>query len=285
MKKICVLLLTILTLLLTSCGEDTTRLAKDEFSKYYNGRNEVVLNYLDNLYFENYILSLSDLIEKSEFNNGLIIKQDKFFFSTSTENSMYDFTLNIYEANLQGTNVKMIFSKDGYKTHPWVYAIDEMFYVEFYSNNAFDLKSKLIDKYTISTRIYENVASGEDCSLSDYFQSNSQSRYSIEVVENISPQEHGEFIITDLENGITNIIDDDYLKDTIYIESMEKFNYSPMRFDISNDKILLTYGIGAGDGWNNAHLIFEYDFNLNKLKYQLLAFPDDLMNVKIIYIG
>ena len=202
-----------------------------------------------------------------------------------TENSMYDFTLNIYEANLQGTNVKMIFSKDGYKTHPWVYAIDEMFYVEFYSNNAFDLKSKLIDKYTISTGIYENIASGEDCSLSDYFQSDSQSRYSIEVVENISPQEHGEFIITDLENGITNIIDDDYLKDTIYIESMEKFNYSPMRFDISNDKILLTYGIGAGDGWNNAHLIFEYDFNSNKLKYQLLAFPDDLMNVKIIYIG
>ena len=285
MKKIFVLLLTILTLLLTSCGEDTTQLAKDEFSQYYNGKDEVVLNYLDNLYFENYSLSLSDLIEKSEFNNGLIIKQDKFFFSTSTENSMYDFTLNIYEANLQGTNVKMIFSKDGYKTHPWVYAIDEIFYVEFYSNNAFDLKSKLIDKYTISTRIYENIASGKDCSLADYIPKEEQSRYSIEVIENISPQEHGKFIVTDLETGVVKTIDDDYLKETIYIKSMEKFNYGPKRVDISNGHILLTYGIGAGDGWNYPHLVFEYDFDSNTLEYKLLAFPFDSVPIEIIYIG
>ena len=142
-----------------------------------------------------------------------------------------------------------------------------------------------VDKYTISTGIYENISSGKDCSLSDYMPKEEQSRYSIEVIENISPQEHGKFIVTDLEKGLSNIIDDEYLRNTIYIDSMEKFNYSPKRVDISNGHILLTYGIGAGDGWNYPHLVFEYDFDSNKLEYKLLAFPFDSVPIEIIYIG
>lgn len=285
LKKICLLFLTVFTLLLTSCRQDTTQLAKDEFSKYYNGKDEVVLHIEDNLYFENYALELNDLVKGNEHNNGLIINQRNFFFSTSKENSMFNFTFNIYESNLQGTDIKLVYSKDGFKTHPWAYAIDDVFYIEHYSNNALDLESKLIDSYTISTGIYENISSGKDCSLSDYSQKEEQSRYSIEVIENISPQEHGKFIVTDLEKGLSNIIDDEYLRNTIYIESMEKFNYSPKRVDISNGHILLTYGIDAGDGWNYPHLVFEYDFVSNKLEYKLLAFPFDSVHVEIIYIG
>ena len=285
LKKICLLFLTILTLLLTSCRQDTTQLAKDEFSKYYNGKDEVVLNIEDNLYFENYALDLNGLVKGNEHNNGLIMNQRNFFFSTSKENSMFNFTLNIYESNLQGTDIKLVYSKDGFKTHPWTYAIDDVFYIEHYSNNALDLESKLIDSYTISTGIYENISSGKDCSLSDYVPKEEQSRYSIEVIENISPQEHGKFIVTDLEKGLSNIIDDEYLRNTIYIESMKKFNYSPKRVDISNGHILLTYGIGAGDGWNYPHLVFEYDFDSNTLEYKLLAFPFDSVPIEIIYIG
>ena len=285
LKKICLLFLTILTSLLTCCRQDTTQLAKDEFSKYYNGKDEVVLNIEDILYFENYALDLNGLVKGNEHNNGLIINQRNFFFSTSKENSMFNFTLNIYESNLQGTDVKLVYSKDGFKTHPWAYAIDDVFYIEHYSNNALDFESKLIDSYTISTGIYENVSSGKDCNLSDYAQKEEQSRYSIEVIENISLQEHGKFIVTDLEKGLSNIIDDEYLRNSIYIESMEKFNYSPKRVDISDGHILLTYGIGAGDGWNYPHLVFEYDFGSNKLEYKLLAFPFDSVPVEIIYIG
>ena len=285
LKKICLLFLTILTLLLTSCKQDTTQLAKDEFAKYYNGKDEVVLNIENNLYFENYELDLNGLVKGNEHNNGLIINQRNFFFSAFKENSMFNFTLNIYESNLQGTDIKLVYSKDGFKTHPWAYAIDDVFYIEHYSNNALDLESKLIDRYAISTGIYENIASGKDCSLSDYMPKEEQSRYSIEVIENISLQEHGKFIVTDLEKGLSNIIDDEYLRNSIYIESMEKFNYSPKRADISNGHILLTYGIGAGDGWNYSHLVFEYDFASNKLEYKLLAFPFDSVPVEIIYIG
>ena len=285
MKKIYLLLFTIITLFLTSCGQDTTILAEDEFSKYYNGKDEVVLNIDDNIYFENYTLDLDALVKDNEHNNGLIIKQDRLFFSTAQENSMFNFTLNIYEFDLQGTNIKKLYSKDGFKTHPWAYAIDGVFYIEHYLNNALDSEGKLIDKYTISTGIYENIAGGKDCSLSDCVPKEEQGRYSIEVIENVSPQEHGKFIVTDLEKGLSNVIDDEYLKNTIYIDSMEKFNYSPMRVDISNGHILLTYEIGAGDGWNYPHLVFEYDFDSNTLEYKLLAFPYDSVPIDIVYIG
>lgn len=129
LKKICLLFLTVFTLLLTSCRQDTTQLAKDEFSKYYNGKDEVVLHIEDNLYFENYALELNDLVKGNEHNNGLIINQRNFFFSTSKENSMFNFTFNIYESNLQGTDIKLVYSKDGFKTHPWAYAIDDVFYI------------------------------------------------------------------------------------------------------------------------------------------------------------
>ena len=198
---------------------------------------------------------------------------------------MFNFTLNIYESNLQGTDIKLVYSKDGFKTHPWAYAIDDVFYIEHYSNNALDLDTKLIDSYTISTGIYKNIASGKDCSLSDYIPKEEQSRYSIEIIENKSPKEHGKFIITDLETGIVKTIDDDYLNDTIYVESMKKFNHGPKRVDISNGHILLTYGIGAGNGWNFPHLIFEYDFDSNTLEYKLLAFPYDSVPIEIVYIA
>lgn len=183
-------------------------------------------------------------------------------------------------------NIKKLYSKEGFKTHPWAYAIDDEFYIEHYSKNAlFKADARIIDKYTISTGIYENIANGKDYSLSDYMQKEEQCRYNIEVVENKSNQEHGKFIVTDLEKGLSNTIDDAYLKNTEYIESMDKFNYGPMRVDISNGHILLTYDIGAGDGWNYPHLVFEYDFDTNNLEYKLLAFPYDSVCAKIIYIG
>ena len=83
MKKIYLLFLTILTLFLISCRQDTTQLAKEEFSKYYNGKDEVVLNIENNLYFENYALDLNGLVKGNEHNNGLIINQRNFFFSVT----------------------------------------------------------------------------------------------------------------------------------------------------------------------------------------------------------
>ncbi|MGN1155742.1 MAG: hypothetical protein ACI4TK_06160 [Agathobacter sp.] len=283
MKKLFLLMVSIFSLLLTSCGEDTTQIAKDEFSKFYSGNDEVVLLHNDIIYTEKQVLDLNTLVKDEESNDGIIFKEDMILFSTSVQNSMFDYSFNIYESNLQGTEIQLIFSKDGFKTHPWAYAIDGNFYIEHYSENALSQDGKIIDRYSVNENKYESVARGKDCSLSDYVQEET-SQYSIEMVENVSSQEHGKFVVTDSNTGTERIIDDEYLESTIYFESMKKFNYGPKRFEVSNGYILLTYSIGAGDGWTYAHLVFEYDFDSNTLEYKLLAFPHDNVSIDIIYI-
>lgn len=265
------------------CRPDTTQLAKDEFSKYYNGKNEVVLVLEHTLYFEKYEINLNRLKENEEANNGLIMKNDKFYFSTSKPNSMFNFTLNIYESDLSGAKVELVFSKDNYKTHPWVYGTNDIFYIEYYSDNALNKDSKQIDRFIIDSNKYENVASGKDCSLSDYGEEE-KSNYSVEIKKDSSSTESGKFVITDLTTGEKKTIDDNYLRNTAYFESMERFNHSPERADISNGHVLLTYSIGAGNGWNFSYLIFEYDFNANTLEYKMLVFPYDSIPIEIIYL-
>ena len=284
MKKVLLMIL-LIGFCFASCGQDTTQLAKDEFSKYYDGKNDVILVLEGTIYFEGNKIDLNELKVNEEANNGLIVKKDKLYFSTSKQNSMFDYTLNIYESDLSGANIKLFFSKDNYKTHPWVYGIDNAFYIEHYLTNTSAKDSKQIDRFLIDSYDYENIDSGKDCSLSDYSAKSEISKYDIEVVENLSPQEHGKFIITNSETNEKRIIDDYFLKNTIYIGSMEMYNYSPKRYDISNGHILLTYSIGAGDGWNFPHLIFEYDFDSNTLVYKMLVFPYDSVPIEIIYIN
>ena len=81
LKTICLLFLLILFLLLTYCRQDTTQLAKDEFSKYYNGKDEVVLNIEDNLYFENHILENESLNPKNSY--GSIVFHENLIYYVS----------------------------------------------------------------------------------------------------------------------------------------------------------------------------------------------------------
>ena len=96
MKKVYLLFITILCLLLTSCMKDTTQLAKDEFSKYFNGKDEVALIKNNTIHFEKYSINLDKVKKDEESNNGVILKKDKLYFTTSKSKKMFDFTLNIY---------------------------------------------------------------------------------------------------------------------------------------------------------------------------------------------
>ncbi len=279
MKKICLLFLTILTLLLTSCRQDTTQLAKDEFSKYYNGENEVVLKNSDNLYFENHILKEESFSNK--INDSILFYENSIYFLAKKGDYINICSCDYYGGNLE-VNITLEFT--GCRNF-FVDTFKDIFYIQYKNDGIY-----YMDKYTLSTGIYEKITSGKSFNFYDYFPSKEESIkeesiYDIDVIEKKSNYEHGKFFITNRELGIVKVIDDNYLKNTIYIESMEKFNYIPKRFDISNGHILLTYRIYAGDGWNYSHLVFEYDFDANTLEYKLLAFPYEFDFVDIIYVG
>ena len=281
MKKLLLFVLLIITMPLISYVEDTTQIAKEEFSQYYNGKNEVVLNIEDNLYFENYIITNTSFSPECLYGSIIFHNNNIYYLSfESSKMGLKNDAILIYSCDLFGENIKEIYTKElNIYSKVKIKTNKDTFYLQYTKEDKV-----FIDKYTISSGIYENIDSGEDCSLSNYIQEE-QSIYDIEVIEDISPVEHGKFIITDPNTGIVNTIDDEYLKNTIYIKSMQKFNYSPKRVDISNGHILLTYSIGAGDGWNYPYLIFEYDFNLNSLEYKMLAFTYDSVPIDIIYIG
>ena len=283
MKKVALFATLILVVCFTSCRQDNTQLAKDEFSKYYQGQNEVALVLDDTIYFEEGEIDLKALKPDEEPNNGLILREDKFYFSTCVENAMFDYTLNIYESNLTGSEITLLFSRDGYKTHPWAYGTGEVFYIEHFLESTFVKESKRIDKFSVDSKEYESVDAGEGCGLFNYIREENN-RYSIEMIENPSAEEHGKFIITDLESGAKRIIDDNYLQKTIYSESMKMFGYAPQTFDVSEGHILIAYSIGAGDGRNFPHLAFEYDFDTDTLEYKLLVFPYDSVPVELVYL-
>jgi len=284
LKNIFIVTLVLLCLgLVSNCNrEDTTQLAKDEFEKYDNGKNEVVLNIEDNLYFEDYILMRDDM--PSHITGTYIFHQNSIYYlrivSTGILNKHKE-AFQVYSCDLYGKNSKLVYSKnmDVYGTVK-VQAQGDSYYFQYTKNDLV-----FIDRYTISTNTYETVYSGTDCRISDYIQEE-ESQYSIEITENsfYPTKERGKFVITDSETGTKRIIDDDYLKNTIYYQSMNMFGYGPDRFDISKGHILLTYGIGAGDGWNYPYLIFEYDFETDTLEYKMLAFPFDSVPIEILYI-
>lgn len=265
---------------LSSCAEDTTSLAKSEFEQF-GSKNDVVLIIDDrNLYFDEYTVKLEDLINGEE-PIGCIIT-DKIYFATSKENGMFNFNLLFYKCNLDGTNIEEIYRKENLNTHPWAKSNGDTFYIEYYKKNALDASGKTIDSFNINSGKYESVASGKDCDVNDYIQKQ-EPMYSCSIIEPETGDDY--FEIMDIKTGSAKIVDTEFINKTIYCEAMNEFSYYPCRADVSNGHILLTYRIGAGDGWTYSHLIFEFVFDEGSLEYKSLVFPYDAEGVKIEYIS
>ena len=109
-KLICLFFCLALTLSLVSCSLDNTQIAKDEFSKYYNGKNDVVVISYDHiLLFEEYEIDLEKINGKEESNNGLIITEDGFYFTTCKDDALFSSTLKIYKSDFKGENIELIY--------------------------------------------------------------------------------------------------------------------------------------------------------------------------------
>lgn len=279
--KRAIALFCLFVVLLTSCREDTTQLAKDEFAKYHNGKNEVVLCIWTDLYFEDHLLRSEDFHSQILYGSFAFYEGSVYYMSLdNTDGGSKNKRITVYSCDFHGNNTQKVYSKElNTRKNVKVKTSGDSYYIKYVEDGV-----SVLDKYTISTDLYENLFRGEECNLTDYVPEE-KLRYNVEMIKNLSPQEHGKFVITDTETGAKKTIDDDYLSDTIYIESMEMFNFGPQRADISNGRILLTYGIGAGDGWNYPHLVFEYDFESDTLEYKLLAFPYDSVPIEIVYIA
>ena len=270
----------------SSLGEpDTTQLAKDEFAQYYNGQREVAIVYRDDVYFEDFVLKQEDFEIYHETDSVAPYKNAIYFVGYEADDRV-----SIYSCDYNGKNTTLIHSQYiGDKKQSLNARFSQgSYYISYITKKD---KIKHIDKYTISTGVYENLANGKDLNLYDYLPTEEQKGYpyKIEEVTPSSECKNGKFIITDLNSGEQKIIDDNFLKGTPYIASMEEFGYWVENYTISQGHILLVYGSGAGKRYgkkaNVARLVFEYDFNTNTLEYKLLAFPPEDYYLRTYYLG
>ena len=158
--------------------EDTTQLAKDEFSQYFNGKNEVVLEFSNELHFEDHILKHDDLEFSGTHINYVFYDNFIYYASEDSKNGC----INFYSCDLYGKNVQKIYS------HFWnegndVTVISGREYSFFIKSVNDDFV--FIDKYTVPTNVYEKIdkgKKGEKFDLSNYQEENN-SKYSIEMIK------------------------------------------------------------------------------------------------------
>lgn len=288
-KKSITILLFLLCFALIGCNiEDTTNQAIDEFSKYQETEDVVLVVDDKILYFSTHTIDIRDLIDNEEEypNGGYLVTKDKIYFSTTIENYMFNFTFSIYECDLNGKNKTRLFKMDNLVTSPDVVANNMVFYLEHYKENALEETSRVINSYDIINSVYGQVASGKECTISDYRPRN-KSDYQGKLLDKpYIPlfKDNSYYEITNTKTNEVKIVGKEFIEKTKYIESLQKFNYETKRIDISNGHVLLTYKLDAGNGMNYSYLVFEYDFEKETLEYKQLAFLDVDVLVNIIYL-
>ena len=266
-------------------------MAKDEFAKYFNGKNEVVLKIDDYLHFETHVVTKD---EREKLGVGDILVLESGIYCVGIDKNH---CVSIIRCDMYGKNAETVYKKQlpSLKRDFYVDSFADGFFIEYYTKDWLTH----IDKYTLSTNTYESIAVGKNLKLSDYT-IKEDSRYKVEVIKSSSFQDilclfkivpwseiRGYFVITDTQTGVQKTIDDIFLQNTEYIDSMLMFEYGAWRSDISNGHILLTYSIGAydGTGWGYAFLVFEYDFETDDLEYKALVYPYDSEGIDMLYIG
>lgn len=260
---------------------DNTLEAKNEFAQYFNGIDEVAVLWDKELYFENYTHVFGDEVVR----NSITVLDNHIFWCTRNQSARGQYELAIHRSNTDGSNDEIVFSKANYDKGTSVIATGEFLFIKHYHSEQ-SVRETSIDRYNLLTNNYENVAQSEaDLDVKDFLPEKEKPMYDIQTISNKSSKEHGLFVVTDLLSKTEYIIDDDFLHNTIYVESMLKFNYGPRRADISNGHIYLTYSIGAGSGWDESHLVFEYDHESNTIDYKLLAFVPESAWVNILCVN
>ena len=287
MKKtvILILIISLISTSLTGCfAEDRSQEAIEEFSQYFDGTNDTALFVGSHAYLQDIHYNFEDITYlvmapgKSILYNGNILSihpyEDK---EGRTFMRLYEFSLNDENLNLINSIYLGKGAGNALTLSYTTYA--DCFYFKYRKE-----KTWYIGRYCVSTNKYSIVYTGKENYLVwEYVDDVTENRYEVEVIEaNHKDNNPGAFIITDTKTNEKKVVDDEYLKKTVFIDSMEKFNYYVKKCFISGNHILLTYNI-CGFPWDFPNLVFEYDFETDKLEYEMFVISYDNEGYRIVH--
>lgn len=257
---------------LSSCRTSTDQL-EQKFAKYPSDKNVVAV--LDNsiFYFTDHILNLRNIVKDEVPNHGYLFLDGKLYFSVSKQNAALDFSFLVYECDVYGNNLELVFEKHGYKTKPWATGKQSVLYLEYYETNALDNSSRVIDSYNISTGVYENVSNGDGSSLEDY-RKDTDEKYTFQF-------ENSVISITDTQNNENYKISDKTLHESDFGDILIDLDYSFYGYNETNSgKIYLVYRIKS-NGSQYPHFICEYIPNTDEVVFKSLFFSNDVETISV----
>ena len=281
-KTVLSLLLAVVILMLsclTSCEEEqnleSIARCKEEFAQYYSGVDRVAGDHAPKLYFQNHIIER--FLRNYKFYNGKMygLRAEQ----GTTEDEM---TITIYAYDLFGENEEIVHVENVFADSKRNISISSTWPSHncFYISRMNEDKKYVLDRYSLSSGLYETIAVREKSfAIQDVAPDIDKYQVKVEAGPDATWWEKllyvgdRRFVITDRQTGEERIIDDQYLANTVYKASMDKYGYSEAYCGVFNgEHILLQYDIGR-DFYGE--LVFEYNFETDELEFLAILFLPD----------
>ena len=210
-----------------------------------------------------------------------LVKQCNIYFSAK-KSGWWSFSadLLVYKYNLTEYNVVCLFKKENLKTPLKQIFNGETLYFQYKIKGSSD---KIIDSYNVIAEEYKNIARGKNWDISNYK----------EVVEEkysyILNDKNNEFTIKEIESSEIFVGDEEYLKQTPYYDSLNKYSYEIDHIKENKGRIYIVYRLCI-EGFFHINtkytfVIFEFDFINKTLLYKSIVQMPDIEMYTIINIG
>lgn len=250
-----------------------------EFSKYETDNSVALVhdNSSVDIYIKNSLngeLRFEDLFEKNrwfiqhKWFEAFTVIDNNVYYAVSLRSGWSTQDLGVYKYDLNDDSLVEIFNKPldaKIEDFSCLFNGSELF-LQYYLNDVSDPSDRRIESYDVITGEYKTVSKGASSSLSDYKKAEMPNVYSYEIKD-------GAFVITDTETSEIAVVDNNTLKSSIYAETFSRYSkITPVRMDVSQGHLLLSYDITANNERAKFRAIFEYDMETEELTYKVLAF-------------
>lgn len=263
----------VVIILLCSCQVKSVTFddVKGEFLEF-SSSNDVAF-VLDNqvLFFNDYVLDLGDqFVEKDVRFYSVNLLNKKIFYVVSEKNGTKS-SIFLYQCETDGGSPQKLFEQSEV-TSIKVTSSNESVLIRYKKNGEF-----VTEHYSYLTHEHLTIEGEEQVTL----EAQGLLTYSVN-------KESKAFVVNHQETQEQHIIDENFLKQTSYFESLQKFQYYPFAYSLEANRVFLIYRlkiVKTGDLFPQGYamIIFEYDFESKQLTFKSCIYPYDCEGYDVEY--
>lgn len=262
----------------TSCGEKYTfEEVKREFSRYTADLGIAMVLDNESVYFYDRTICFRDLLPKDSY-TGFQFFNGNFYLLACVETDVFGpYDLNIYRCDTNGVCSESLLEIPEIKRPVKYTRAGNTLYLQYQKDG---LTGKTIDSYDLMTGKYENIARGQEVDLAGYGE-NIPQKYTVRL-----NRKHSEFLITENSTGETFSGDKNFIDQTPYCESLDKYPCYLDSVKESRGKLYFIYRLEIESFFDVSaeytFAVFEFDFKSKNLEYKSLVRMPDVETYEIL---